>query len=731
MNTRIALPAAIMALAAAAGPARPQESVPGVKTEVVRLDAVVTDADGNPVRGLSQVDFELLEDGKPQKLTHFLFVGQDADETKALLEAAGAPSEAGAATGEGRAEGAGRYVVILVDDLHIAPVRMQGVREALKRLLDEFLLPDDRVAVAYASAPAGVQKLTQEREDVKRGIDALAARQAVVEPARGSAMTPEQAELILRGDRNALLLAARNMKDEPGSLYGGASGQFGGPRGAIASRPGGDPSAVGETPEERGASVEAQQQARGILGEALTFSSISLARIDDVLRSLGPLPGRKLCLLVSEGFLVGAGTSEERTQDLRRVVDAATRSGAVVYALDARGLTGEARVGDASVSGVRPQQDLQSSVDRQAEQLRRTTLETVTGDTGGFLVRGTNDLAAGLRRMIDDNSSYYLMAYEPSNQKRDGRFRRIELRLPRRRQLVVRTRKGYYAADARKQPGAASAPEPSDAESLAMLGKAPPQGGLPVRVTADFVALPPSGPQALVRAHVDVDGLAWQKSKAGRRAALHIAVGAFDADGNPVGAPFGGRRELDVDPAEYERVRTAGVDFQRQLPLDPGRYEIRVLARDLEGKALGGATQWVEIPNLEDKKLALSSVFLSSSPSAPPSPAAGVAGTLPQETRRFKRTDSLNFRLYVYNAAEDADGTADAVIQAQIWSQSKVIAASKPQPVTVLEKDGIALPQANGMSLDGLMPGAYELRLVVVDRRANVTASRSIDFTVD
>jgi VWFA-related protein len=732
MRARIALPAVVMALVGAGGPARTQESVPGVRAEVVRLDAVVTDADGNPVRGLSREDFELLEDGKAQKLTHFLFVGQDADETKALLEAAGAPAEEGGPTGESRALGAGRYIVVLVDDLHIAPVRMPGVRDALKRMLDEFLIPDDRVAVVAAGAPSATQKLTQDRLEVKRQIDALVPRQAVVEPSRGSAMTPEQAELILRGDRNALLLAARNMKDEPGSIYSGASGQFGGPRGALASRPGGDPSAVGETPEEKGASVEAQQQARGILGEALRFSTVSLGRVDDVLRGLAPLPGRKLCLLVSEGFLVGAGTSEERTQDMHRVVDAATRSGAVVYALDARGLAGEVGVGDASVSGARPQQDLQSSVSRQSEQLRRITLETVSNDTGGFLVRGTNDLSAGLRRMIDDNGSYYLMAYEPTNQKRDGRFRRIELRLAGRRQLVVRTRKGYYAADAR-QPAGPSAPEVNVAEGLAALGKALPSGGLPVRLTADFLALPPSGPQALVRANVDVGGLAWQKSKTGHHATLHIAVGAYDAEGNPVGVPFGGRRELDLNPAEYERVRTAGVDFQRPLPLDPGRYEIRILARDLDGKAVGGAKQWVEIPNLEDKNLALSSVFVSSSSTALSNPLAEPAAGAPpgQMLRRFKPTDSLYFRFYVYNAFEQIDGSADALIQAQILSQSKVIAASKPQPASMLTKDGVAVAQANGMSLDGMAPGAYELRVVVVDRIANLTASRNVDFTVE
>src|SRR5258708_37133376 len=93
---------------------------------------------------------------------------------------------------------------------------------------------------------------------------------------------------------------------------------------------------------------------------------------------------------------------------------------------------------------------LQVSVARQGDALIRTTLQTVANDTGGFLVRGTNDLAGGLRRMLADNEAYYLLAYGPAGQKRDELFHRIELRLPRRPQLAVRTRKGCDAAQAAK-----------------------------------------------------------------------------------------------------------------------------------------------------------------------------------------------------------------------------------------------------------------------------------------
>jgi VWFA-related protein len=729
MGTRRAVVALSLVIAGGHGSALSQEAAPAARAEIVRLDAVVTDANGNLIRDLSGEDFELRDDGKPQRLTHFVFVGKGgAAETKATQE----PAKKGtAAAGEEAEEPPepGRQIAILVDDLHIAPGSLEPVKEGLRRVVDEFLLPNDNVALVTTSSPGGVQALTQERASLKQAINALALNQRAIAPGKDSQMTPEQAELILRGDRNALLLAARMMVEDPSSPYNNTIGT---PRGAVGAHLGANPRSVSQDKGEQEAAVEAAGQARGILMEALRFSTVSLSRVDDVLRGLASLPGRKLCLLVSEGFLVGAGTSEERTQELQRIIDAATRSGAVVYALDAHGLATDMR--DASHERQVTSAGLQAIVGHQGDALIRTTLQTVANDTGGFVVRGTNDLAGGLRRMLADNEAYYLMAYEPASQKRDGRFHRIDLRLPRRPQLVVRTRKGYYAP----QEGKVAGGPPrglTESDSLAALGQAIPTSTT-LRMAADFVALPTAGSQAVVRSHVDVGGLTWRKADGRLRAALHIVGGAYNADGNPVGTPFRARRELDLSQAEYERMRFEGVDFQQQLPLEAGRYQIRVVAQDPDGQTVGGATQWVEIPNLADRKLTLSGVFLSSSPSSLGGTASNAAvGALATRDahalRRFKRTDGLYFQFYVYNSSVDDQGAADAVIQAQIWSESKVVAASKPQPATQLVKDGVSIPQANGMSLESLAPGLYQLRIVVVDRQANATAFRSIDFTVD
>jgi hypothetical protein len=102
-----------------------------------------------------------------------------------------------------------------------------------------------------------------------------------------------------------------------------------------------------------------------------------------------------------------------------------------------------------------------------------------------------------------------------------------------------------------------------------------------------------------------------------------------------------------------------------------------------------------------------------------------------QASRRFKRGEDVYFQVYVYNPQLDEGGANEAVLQAQLRSGDKVIAASKPQPVAFQKKDGLPLPETNGMSLAGLPPGPYELRIVVFDKRANASVNRNIDLTLE
>jgi hypothetical protein len=249
-------------------------------------------------------------------------------------------------------------------------------------------------------------------------------------------------------------------------------------------------------------------------------------------------------------------------------------------------------------------------------------------------------------------------------------------------------------------------------------------GGIPVALRADYVDLPPAGSQVLVRAHVDFDGMRWQDVDGRKKADLELLGGVFDGTGQLVGTPFGRRAELALDPAEYGRARTAGLDYQQALALPPGHYEVRLVARERGLVQKGAAAQAVDVPDLKDRKLAMSGVFLS---------VAQTTGAAPKEvvTPHLPRGASLSFQFYVYNATLDPAGKSDVVLQAQVWSAGKATAVSPVQPVKLASKDGAPVPETNVMGLEGLPAGAYELRVVVQDRKAGTTTMRRAPFAID
>jgi VWFA-related protein len=711
-----------------AAPNQDSTSLPGTKTEVVRLDAVVTDEEGHLVTDLKAGDFRVLEDGKPQRIAQFVVGGRTA-----AAPGAGAPAPTTEAPTE-QMPGPGRQIAIVVDDLHIARGNVEFTREALRRFVREFLEPDDKVALVTTSGAVSVPQLSEDRAVLVEAVNRLSPRDVAAIQARNTDMTPEQAELVLRGDMNAVKYSARSIAQEPGSPYSADS-----PLAQVGSH---QPAPAGLQPQEAAAAEEARRQARSVLTGALHYSVATLSTVDSVLRSLAPLPGRKLCLLVSDGFLVGAGTSEERQREMRSVVDAATRSGAVVYALDAGGLITGAR--DASALGPGSQVDTQHGMDRESEQLLRTTLETVSRDTGGFLVRGSNDLAGGLHRMLLDNETYYLVAYEPTNTKRDGKFRKIEVKIAQHPDFTVRTRKGYFAYDEKKvaarnvTAGSLALPPPvvlphalDEGEARALLSAPlPEKGGIPVRLAADYLDLPPEGPKAIVRTWIDLSRLEWQQAGGRYRAAIDLVGSLYDADGKGIGEPFTKHAELDLSKGEMNKVAEDGLPYQIALPVAAGRYQVRVVAHESKSNQAGGAARWIEVPDLSSKKLAMSSIFLSTtSEKGSGDPQAALHDA--QAQRRFARDSSLYFQTYIYNAKMDEKGARDAILQAQIWSGGQLLAASPPQPPRFQEKDGAPMPETNGMSLQALKPGDYELKVVVVDRMAGAEVSRKIDFTVE
>ena len=241
---------------------------------------------------------------------------------------------------------------------------------------------------------------------------------------------------------------------------------------------------------------------------------------------------------------------------MRRIIDAATRAGVVIYSIDARGLIAAPPGGSASDSfgaddinlpGVR------SRVESSGVQAKLDGLNALASDTGGTLFKNSNDLSLGLQRVLDANETYYVLAYEPSTPYRDGRFHKIEVRIAGRPELTVRTRKGYFApserrgsagktdALAEKSPDKRKEKSPEkiaqqeklekEKEMREGLGSLVPLREIPVEMAIDFLDISKGSSGALVNLHVDASQLTLRLLNGTHQSALDLLMALFDEKG--------------------------------------------------------------------------------------------------------------------------------------------------------------------------------------------------------
>jgi VWFA-related protein len=706
-----------------ASPERPNvEIIPPVEGEVVQVDVVVTDKQGRPVTGLKPEDFLLLEDGRPQRLSHFL-VGAGGHPAEESPEAA--PGEAPPV----EAAPPGRHIVLAVDDLHMAPSSMAEAKKAMRRFIDEQMDDEDEMAVVTTSGAVGVfEPFTRERFTLRRAVDRLSDQQRRADSTAQVYMSEFQAQSIERGDADALDLALKEIMQTQALTINSRAGPVMNPQ----------------------AEAQARALARMVLSEAMDNSLRSLDTLEQVVRHIAPVPGRKLVILVSDGFLLGEGSAQTHGFDLRRLIDASTRAGVAVYALDSRGLTAAGALGgDASSSAplVLSAPSVRERLQRFGERAQRESLATLADGTGGFLVHGSNDLALGLTRILHDSDSCYLMAYVPSHGDRDGRFHKIEVKLPRHPELHLRARKGYFAPDDRKLAAAAKGADGNsprrEREIKTGLTSLFPLRGVPLRLASEWLQTA-GGPELVLRAYADLSGVRFNRVGDRYKAELELLSVVYDAAGKRVGEMEGQQAQLSLTRAHYEDMLREGLRYHRTLQLAPGRYQVHMVAREGIFGQLGSATQWIEIPDLSQHALTLSSVFLFAEAGAgaarppqasPPPPTLGgpeAAGLQEvQALRRFEHGKGLYYLVYVYNPVWRDDGDTDVVLQAQVWSGEKLMGASPVQLVPFAERSSSPVPMGSRVSLEGLAPGAYELRLLASDRIANANTLRRVAFTVE
>lgn len=721
--------------------AKEQDNVLRIESELVQIDLTVTDKQSNLIRDLRREDFELFEDGKKQTLTHFAIgtAKQPARWLTAEKRQPLASSQPFAASASGKTvETNNRHIVLAVDDYHLSPSNLTYVKHTLNKFINEQMAGGDQAAIVTTSGNTGLfQQFTSERPVLERAVSRLSVQEKKLENSFDiPRITEHQAELIEYGDRGAMELAINDIMRFEAQDY-----------------PNGPPSR--EILEYR-----VRTKARLVLAMNGHYLQATLTTLENVIRNLRPLAGRKIMVLLSDGFFLSGTGLYSKLFDLRRITDAATRAGVVIYSIDARGLVTVTPGGDASerVEFAPSTTDVQLRLQMSAINAQRDGLYALAAETGGTLFYNSNDLSLGLQRVLDANETYYVMAYQPSESRRDGRFHKIEVRVAGRPELKVRTRNGYYAPDDKAEKDARKAEEKRQEklktlppEKLAQelqvekekqlavgIGSLFPLRDIPIELAVDFVDLATfSG--AILNTHINAARLSFEDAKGRQQSVVEIAGYFFDERGKSV-ASFNERIDLNIKSDTMESLLRQGFNYRRLVELKPGFYQARVAVREEKSGRLGSVTAWVEIADVKTQKLTLSGIMLSEAgkgglqdlaDNTAANPSGSYTPRPSSASRRFKSGGDVDLLLFVYNAKSEQN-TVDLAIQTQIFSGSKQVFATPLMKIAVAQDSELQrIPFAARLPLKALSPGQYELRLMVIDRLTKVTAHRQVNFTVE
>ncbi len=704
----LAGPASAPRLSAQAPRPPSPDLLPAQRVEVVRAEVVVTEKRGRPRTGLKREDFAVFEEGKPQQIVQFLAFARSQPST--------APAASAPATREEPADEEmlpARYVVLVIDDVHMEIDSLNRLQKALARFLREDLRPEDEVALVTTSGASALsQEFTSDRAVLQQILSRLSAKGRHPDWPSAPHITEYQAELIEAGDPLALDAAVQELV---------TAGTYQDPA----------------LPRQL-----AHRKAQAILAEAGNDARLTLEALESLCRGLSGLTGRKALFLASDGFLTGMSARSSRAFDVRRIADAATRAGVAIYSLDTRGLVASPP-GMSASSTTRAFPDTLGSIEmmrRQSEEAMRGPMNALAADSGGFLVENANDLRGGLQEFLKDTETYYVLAYEPTNTARDGSFRKIEVRLPGLSGLKVRTRSGYFAPDDRRAAEVSAAAEDQarrreqrHAEMRSALVSLAPLTAIPIRLSADFLSLDGSSTQLTVTGNVDVSTLPFVRLPDRRQATIETAALVYDEAGAVAATLETERTAMNVPDADYAQLLKGGLTYQRSVALPPGRYQVRLAAREDATGIAGSAWTRLEIPDVASGRLTLSSLFLLKDGGTPPAatgPGAAPVLSSVQALPRFERTESLYVQLCAYNPKRDASGGIDLFEQSEVLRDGVVIAAAAPQPMSEGEPRG-TVPHTARIGLQRFEPGDYELRVTVTDRSASTMLSRSVAFTVE
>jgi VWFA-related protein len=704
-------------------PARPPaDDVVRIKTELVQTDVSIFDRQGRFVDGLCPEQFELTINGLPVSISFFeLVMTGSASESRQLAATGGSLSpQAARNSTTGASDERGRIIFFFLDDLHLGKESLMRAREALTRFIDDEMGAHDQVAIVSTSGQIGfLQQLTDNKVVLRTAINRLNDK-ANPETYAGSTRISEYTASQIQDAGNKRLFAylMESIKVEYGMGMGAGRGFHG------------NDSAL------QAANI-LQSRVRQISAQTRMQTADTLAVLGSLMLSSARLPGRKLVLFFSDGFIVDARKSNA-LDTLRRITEAAARSGAVVYTMDTRGTIIDPTV-DASRNDYWDPSGRRSGLLMGETAATREPLQLLADETGGRAIFNSNSIIDEIRQAINETSDYYLLAWRPpSEAERDARAR-IKISIRERPDLRVRLRSSYYTVTKRTEEKTdsnavkekvelattkASSPE---SELTAALGSSYSERALPTSLSVGYVNTTDTGPMLRIAMQIELQSLFVDG--AGGSMEVDVLGAAIDDRGSIY--TFKQLLKTRFDPKEPARSAA----WTQQLRLRPGLYQVRVAVRERKSGRTGSAMQWIEVPDISQGRFDMSSIFLGERKPAGNREAAeskGPGAVSIDVDQAFARTSVLRFQTYIYNAARAGESRPDVWIQAQVLRNGRrVITTSALKVPTETTEDMSRLPFWSEISLAELSAGRYTLRITATERLAKRNVQRQINFTIE
>ena len=524
-----------------------------LRVNLVQVHVTVRDGKGNPIPNLKREDFQVFDQGKLQPITVFAVETQESRRAKAL---AAAKTQADASDPESKTVLPDRFVAMEFDDIHLAAADAAYTRKSAEQFLDN-LAPTDRVGIFTTSGEL-TQEFTGDVALLKQKLLSIVPRPKVGHTSTNDCpdVSPYVADLVQ--NRNDQIALQAVVKDAWQCAYSNDPLMYS--------------SAVNL----------AQSTIPRVAMEADADNNYTYRTLQDTLRRLAAMPGERVMLLVSPGFIMGLQTS-----DLMVVVDQANHANIVINTLDARGLytpdmgdVSERRTGIAQLGGYR--------IAAQTEQAY--VLSDFAYGTGGTFFQNSNDIAGGMKMIGSAPEVSYVIGFSPQNEKMDGSFHTLKVKLTGKEKYTIQARRGYYAPRKLNDPK-----EQEKQEIQEAIFSRDEIMDLPLELQTQYFKKDAVEAQVSVVSRLQVKGMHFRTADGRHNDSLTFATAIFDDNGNFV---TGGEKILHMhllDPT-YERVLRTGLTLKSSFDLKPGKYIVRQVVRDSEGSQMAARNGAVDIP---------------------------------------------------------------------------------------------------------------------------------------